>query len=139
MKQSLLHATAELRSDADTEATEALLRSSLGAAFTGKQTGDGEWLLSRLDKNFFRPSVRVRLEADGGETVIRMDCRPDKTLMVFMLVWTAILLVTVLWKGWLMLVMLPVFWACVLIGFPVGVKSAKQALIDRLSAYEVLD
>lgn len=139
MKQTPLHATAELHSDTDPDSTEMLLRGCLGSAFTGKQKEDDGWELSRLDNNPFRPAVSVRLEPDGEGTLIRVECRPDKILLIFMLAWTALLIGTVFWKGWLMLLTIPVFWAFIFIGFPIGSKGAVQTLTDLLSAYEILD
>ena len=139
MKQKLLHATAELHADMDPDATQVLLRGGLGASFTGKQKEDESWELSRLDRNLFRPTVGVSLEPDGDGTLIRVDCRPDKGVMLFMAAWTVLLIGTVIWKGWPMLLSIPVFWAFVFIGFPIGSKGAVQTLTDLLGAYEILD
>ena len=133
-----LHATAELHADADADSVNETLGSSLGMRLQGKQTDDG-WALSRRDHNFFRPAISVRTTPEEDGTLVTAEFRPDRVLMIFMAVWTLIVIGIAVWRGWLMLVLLPVFWACVFIGFAKGVKDGKQDLIELLGAYEVID
>ena len=132
----MLHATAELHTDVDDVA--GVLQTTQGMRFSVKETGDG-WLLSRTDHNFFRPAIFVQLLPDEEGTLIRTEFRTDRMLLLFMCIWSLIVVGAAVWKGWLMLVLLPVFWACVWIGFALGVKDGKQDLIDLFGAYEVLE
>ena len=133
-----LHATAELHTDADADGVNNTMSHSIGLRLQGKQTDNG-WALSRRDRNFFRPAISVRTTPEEDGTLVTADFSADRTLMIFMVLWSLVVIGIAVWKGWLLLVMLPVFWACVFIGFAKGVKDGKQDLIELLGAYEVID
>lgn len=139
MKLSVrLHKTAELHAETAPEDAVQTLTGMLGTKFSGKETADG-WVLSRLDRNLFRPVIGLRFMPEESGTLLWLDYRVDRMLLIFMLVWSLVVIGIAVWKGWLMLVMLPVFWAFVVIGFSSGVKKANQDLIDLFGAYEILD
>ncbi len=133
-----LHATAELHTDADADGVNNTMSHSIGMQFFGGKTDDG-WALSRTDHNFFRPAIRLSMCPEEDGTLVTADFSADRTLMIFMVLWSLVVIGIAVWKGWLLLVMLPVFWACVFIGFAKGVKDGKQDLIELLGAYEVID
>lgn len=133
-----LHATAELHSDADADSVNDTFSHSIGMQFLGGRTEDG-WMLTRADHNFFRPAVTVRMLPEEDGTLVMVQFKPDRGLMIFMAFWSLVVIGIAAWKSWLLLVMLPVFWACVFVGFARGVRDGKNDLIDLLGAYEVLD
>lgn len=135
---ALLHRTAELHADAVSEDAEQILTGALGTQFTGK-AAENVWMLSRIDRNPFRPAIQLRFVPEEDGTLLWLDYRADRMLLLFMLVWSLVVIGIAVWKGWLMLVMLPVFWVFVLVGFSSGIKKANQDLIDLFGAYEIMD
>ena len=137
MKLNLkLHETAELLTDLSLDEAEKRLRAMLGAQFLGKED-NGTWFLAHQDHNFFRPALQVTLGLNAEGTTIRTEYRVDRTLLIFMCVWTALVIAFALWKGPLLLLTLILFWGAVFVGFSVGVRSAGQDLMRQLEAYEI--
>ena len=131
-----LHKTTELHSDLDLSEADKVIRSAVGQQFHGNSDGQG-WQLSHIDRNFFRPALRLEIRIDEDGTLIRAEYRMDKTLLIFMCIWSALVIVFSLWKGWLLLVTLLFFWGAVFIGFANGVRQSDQELMALLSAYEI--
>ena len=133
-----LHATAQLHADAGADSVNDTLSHSIGMQFLGTGTDDG-WTLYRADHNLFRPVIRVRLLPEEDGTLVTAAFLPDRTLMLFMAAWSLLVIGIAVWRNWLLLILLPLFWACVFIGFARGVRDGKQELMRLLDAYEILD
>ena len=138
MKLNLkLHETEELLTDLSLDETEKRLRATLGAQFLGKEE-NGTWFLAHQDHNFFRPALQVTLGLNAEGTTIRTEYLVDRTLLIFMCAWTALVIALSLWRGAVLILTLFLFWGAVFVGFSVGVSSAGQDLMRQLEAY-VLD
>lgn len=133
-----LHATAELLTEQTAEECAETMKLALGTKFRGKEDAQG-WELSHIDRNFFRPAVHLECVPDADGTILSVKFQPDRMLLIFMCIWTLIVIAVSAWKGWLTLIMLPVFWAVMIVGFSAGVQPVKDALMELFSANEVLD
>ena len=131
-----LHATAELHTDLTADAAEDALRPALGTQFHGGQTGD-TWKLSRRDRNVFRPSVQLNMQPDGEGTQLLVQYRLDKTLLIFMCVWTVLVIGFSLCNNVYLIATLLLFWGALLVGFSHGVNQAEQTLMTLFGAYKI--
>lgn len=132
-----LHETTELHTDRTLEDAEKTMRSAVGVQFHGKADGD-EWALTHHDRNIFRPSLRLKMNTEEDGTLICAAYRIDKTLLIFMCVWTVIVIGLAIWRNPLLLLTLLLFWGAVLIGFSIGVKASNRDLMALFEAYEIL-
>ena len=101
-----------------------------GAVLTGKGEGNAFSLTcrSRLP-NPFRPELAVTLlPEDGGGTEVHTRMRLHPVILGFLCIWSAVTVGLAAWRGWLLLVMLPVFWGIALAGYVHGCKDAAEAL-----------
>ena len=132
-----LHATAEFLTEKSAEECGDTMKLAVGTHFLGKEH-DGEWELSHIDRNFFRPALRLRFVPDDDGLILAADYKPDRMLLLFMLIWSLVVIAVAVWKGLLLLVMLPVFWAVMIVGFSRGVKTANAAILEAFEATEIL-
>lgn len=131
------HEVSELQTTMTLEESEACLVNAIGSGFTGTQKDDG-FQLSHKDVNPFRPEIAVQLRL-GDEGVLAVaDMKLHPALLVFLCIWSVVVIALAVWRNWLLLVMLPVFWMIAVIAFSVGVDAAKKALTETLDAVEII-
>lgn len=134
-----LHETSELQTELTQEECEARLLDAIGLHFTGEKNDEG-FHLNHIDKNPFRPEIYVRVlpaEEDPG-TLVTAEMKLHPAMFWFLLIWTLFVIGMAAWRGWLLLVMVPVFLAVGVIAFSIGVKHAKESLIEVLDAIEII-
>lgn len=132
-----LHATAELLTGQSSDECSAAMQMLLGVRFNGSEAQEG-WTLSHIDRNLFRPALHLRFVPDEDGTILAADYKPDAMLLTFMFVWSLVVAGIAAARGWLLLVMLPVFWAVMIVGFSKGVSQATAALAEEFEASEVV-
>ncbi|MBQ4464932.1 MAG: hypothetical protein II916_03080 [Oscillospiraceae bacterium] len=132
-----LHATAEFLTEKSGEECGDTMKIAVGTHFLGKEQ-DGAWELSHIDRNLFRPVLRLQFVPDDDGLILAADYKPDRMLLIFMLIWSLVVIAAAVWKGLLLLVMLPVFWAVMIVGFSRGVRTANDAILDAFGATEIL-
>ncbi|MBQ8927345.1 MAG: hypothetical protein IJ055_03605 [Oscillospiraceae bacterium] len=134
MKRALLFRAADsFGTDDPPELAAENLRAAVtmyGAALTGSEREEGFALTckSRIP-NPFRPELTVTLhdEEDGGtEVVTQMRLHP--VILGFLVLWSVIVACLAVWRGWLLLFMLVIFWGIALAGFSLGCRDARQEL-----------
>ncbi len=103
----------------------------------GSASDDG-WTLSHIDRNLFRPAVFLKIVPDADGTLLWATYKPDRMLLLFMCIWSVIVFVVAAWRSWLLLILLPVFWAVMIAGFSKGVEAANASLMETCSATEVV-
>lgn len=133
-----LHETCELYCDKTPEVVNDMMQTVVGSQFIGTQKEDG-FQLSHRDKNAFRPDLFIRLLPDENGTLIWMDYKMPFLLLGFMLVWSVVIAVFAIVQGLLLLVMIPIFWAITVIGYSMGVETAKNTLMTLFEADEVIE
>ena len=138
----MLHQKIELHAGLSAEEAEAVFRSELktsGQGFHGKEQNGG----FRADYqgrglNAFHPEIHLHIlpEEEGGSLLLT-ELRMARAMLVFMLLWTLIpVILAVFGHNWLALIVIPVFWAIAVVGFRMGVKAAKEALMALFDAVE---
>lgn len=131
------HETSELQTVMTADEAEERLEAAIGGQFTGKRTEEG-FQIAHKDVNPFRPEITVTLHP-GDEGVLAVaDMKLHPGMLAFLCVWSVIVIAIAVWRNWLLLVMLPVFWLIALIAFSIGVSSAKNDLLTTLDAAEVI-
>lgn len=132
-----LHGTCELYCDKTPETANDRMQTAIGNQFAGTQKESG-FQCSHKDRNAFRPELLVRFLPDGEGTLIWIDYKMPSLLLGFMLVWSVVIVVLAIVQGLLLLVMLPVFWTITVLGYSVGVETAKNTLMTLFEADEVI-
>lgn len=132
-----LHETSELQTTLTQEEAEERLLGACGQQFTGGLEGD-HFQMEHVDRNPFRPQITVRLLTNEDGTLAVAEMKLHRTLLIFLCVWMVFVVAMAAWRGWLLLVMVPVFLAMSIIAFSMGVKKSKESLIEVLDATEVI-
>ena len=132
-----LHETSELQTTLTQEEAEARLLGVCGNQFTGGPEGD-HFQIEHVDRNPFRPQITVRLQLNEDGTLAVAEMKLHRTLLIFLCIWMVFVVAMAAWRGWLLLVMVPVFWAAGIVAFSLGVKKSKESLIEVLDATEVI-
>ncbi|MCR4644447.1 MAG: hypothetical protein K5695_03440 [Oscillospiraceae bacterium] len=132
-----LHETSELQTGLPLEEADERLRNACGNQFTGSQEDD-HFQMEHVDRNPFRPQITVRLQLNEDGTLAVAEMKLHRTLLIFLCIWTVFVIAMAAWRGWLLLVMVPVFWAASIVAFSLGVKKSKESLIEVLDATEVI-
>ena len=132
-----LHETAELQTELELEEANECLKSAYGLQFIGQQQDDA-FQMEHVDKNPFRPQITVRLQVNEDGVLAVADMKLHKMMLIFLCIWSLVVVAAAAWRGWLMLVMLPVFWMAGIVGFSLGVNRSKAALIEVLDAMEII-
>ncbi|MBR3629235.1 MAG: hypothetical protein IKN55_02025 [Oscillospiraceae bacterium] len=132
-----LHETSELQTDLPLEEADERLRNAYGMYFTGKLEED-QFQMEHVDRNPFRPQITVRLQLTEDGVLAVADMKLHRMMLIFLCAWSLIVIAAAAWKGWLLLVMLIVFWCAGIVGFSLGVRDAKAALLEVLEAVEII-
>lgn len=141
---ALFHQKIELHTDLSAEETAEVMRSELNSplsGFHGKEKNE-EFVVDYQSRglNAFRPEITLTVlpEEQGASLMVHMGL--PMAMTGFMLLWTLIpVLYAVFGRNGLALLLLPVFWVIAVVGFRMGVKPAKEALMALLGAVEVMD
>ncbi len=132
-----LHETSELQTDLPLEEAEERLRNALGTYFSGEAQEDG-FHLEHVDRNPFRPQIAARLRVEDSGTLCVAEMKLHQVMLIFLCIWSLVVVAAAAWKGWLLLVMLPVFWGAGITAFSIGVRDARNALLEVLDAVEII-